>query len=185
MNLKSVFKLWKLGLFLFPFGLIPYFLIFHHPGQLGGVTRCAHIDRHSCKHTQKKRKRILHHLFSNFISVLSCVSVTPRIPLSLNNLWGARVFLQTETMISPLLPNATAHLSSDCLSFPPRLSSPVSAPLHHSQVVSGTSCNHGRLSWSFSLTPGWNGRSEVFNISFFRSDERENISLRKSSAKSP
>lgn len=133
----------------------------------------THIDRHRHIRTAEE---ILHYLFSNFISVFSCVSVAQRIPLSLNNLWGACVFLQPETMISALLPHATAHLSSRCLSFPPCLSSLVSAPLHHSQVVSGTSRNRGRLSWSFSLTPGWNGRCEVLNISFFRSDERENIS---------
>lgn len=133
---------------------------------------------HCSRPTKKKRKRSLHHLFSNFISVMSCVSVTLRIPLSLNNLWGACVFLQPETMISPLLPNATAHLSSCCLSFPPRLSPLLSAPLHHSQVVSGTSRNRGRLSWSFSLRPGSNGRSELLNISF-RSNEMENIFTEK------
>lgn len=118
--------------------------------QSCSICACSHC----CRPAKKKRKRSLHHLFSNFISVMSCVSVTLRIPLSLNNLWGACVFLQPETMISPQLPNATAHLSSCCPSFPPRLSPLLSAPLHHSQVVSGSSRNRGRLSWSFSLRPG-------------------------------
>lgn len=150
-----------------------YFFIFHHTEQFVGTTIYTH------RHMQQARKKILHYLFSNFISVFSCVSVALRIPLSLNNLWGACVFLQPETMISALLPHATAHLSSHSLSFPSCLSSLVFAPLHHSQVVSGTSCNRGKLSWSFSLMPAWNGRCEVLNISFFRRDEIENISLKE------
>lgn len=106
------------------------------------------------------------------------MSVAPRIPLSLNNLWGACVFLQPETMISALLPHTTAHLSSCSLSFPLHPSSLAFALLRHGQVVSGTSYNHGRLSWSSSLMPDWNGRCEILNISFFRSDEKKLLPVR-------
>lgn len=74
-------------------------------------------------------------------------------------------------MISALLPHATAHLSSHSPLFPLCVCPPSSLRPYLSQVAAGTSRNRGRLSWSFSLTPGWNGRCEVLNISLFRSDE--------------
>ena len=121
--------------------------------------------------TPSRGERGLCIIYFQISSLSLAVSVALRIPLSPNNLWGARVFPQPETMISALLPHATAHLSSHSPLSPPCLSSLVSAPLHHSQVAAATSCNRGRLSWSFCLTPGWNGRCEFLNISLFGSDE--------------
>lgn len=155
-NLKSLLKLWKLGLFLFPYWLLPYFLIFHCTEQLlwSHNMHRHHTPTHTHTHRGGESRMTLHYLFSNFISVFSCVSAALRILLSLNNLWGACVFLQPETVISALLPHAPAHLSLCSLSSPECLSPLVFSPLCLSQVVSGTSCNRTRLSWSFSLTPG-------------------------------
>lgn len=148
---------------------MPYFFIFHHTEQLVIVTILyIHIGTKAHRHTHTARERVFCIIYFQISSVFSCVSVALRIPLSFNNLWGACVFPQPETMISALLAHATTHLSSRSLSLPPCLSSLVFAALHHIQVVSGTSLNRARLSWSFSLTPGWNGRCEVLNISFYQ-----------------
>lgn len=139
--LKPVFRLWKLGLPQFP--LTPNSLFPHFSSRRA-------LSHNICTYrqtlAQEKGRVILHHLLSNSISVFCRVSVTPRIPLSLNNLGNACVFLQPETMISPLLLNATAHLSSRRHSLPPHLSAVAPTPLHHCRVVSGTRSNCGRLS---------------------------------------
>ena len=108
-----------------------------------------------CKHTQHERKRgfsIIY--FQILLSDFSCVSVALRIPLSLNNLRGACVYLQPATVISARLPRATAHLSLHSRSFPPCLSSFLFTPSpSQSALESGTGRNWGRLSWSLGLTP--------------------------------
>lgn len=53
--------------------------------------------------------------------------------------------------------------------------------IYLSQVVSGTSCNHIRLSWYFSLTPRLKGRCQIFNSTFFKSDKGESISRKNGS----
>lgn len=139
--LKSVFRLWKLGLPQFP--LTPNSSFPHFSSRWALSHNIC-----TCRQTlaQEKGRVILHNLLSNSVSVFCRVSVTPRIPLSLNNLGNACVFLQPETMISPLPPNARAHLSSRRRSLPPHLSAVAPTPLHHSQVASGTRSNRGRLS---------------------------------------